>query len=137
MVKLDIVDEETAEFLEVATVVGVEESGIKSGDGFVELLLILDFIERRDGLSAGAKGEQHEGQQEQPEFEWIAIGYHRSSLSDRSSARDTGTTVGKFLYVRAARGTKQEANSSLRLPAAGRLGMTAFVQVNAWSDSRL
>ncbi len=97
MVKLNIVDEETAEFFEVATVVGIEKSGVESGDSFVELLLILDFIERRDGLGAGANGEQQDGQREKPEFGCIAIGSHRGSLSDRSAARGTGTTHGKFL----------------------------------------
>ena len=39
-------------------VVGVEEGGVESCDGAVEFLLILDFVERGDGLASGGEDKQ-------------------------------------------------------------------------------
>ena len=50
VVELDVFVDEGSELLEVAAVVGVEQRGIESGDGAVELLLVLNLVERRDGL---------------------------------------------------------------------------------------
>jgi hypothetical protein len=66
VVKLDIIDKEGTELLQIAAVVGVEEGGIERGDGLVQFGLGIDVLERRDRLSAGpdtADGEYREQQQ--------------------------------------------------------------------------
>src|SRR5262244_2933307 len=56
--------DEPAELIKVAAVVAVKQFRIERGDCFVELLLILDFVERRDGLGVGPS-HQHKAQTQQ------------------------------------------------------------------------
>jgi hypothetical protein len=67
VIELDVVREERRKLFEVATIVGIEESGIERGNGFVQLSLRFDVVERRHSLSAGARdanGEQEQTHEE-------------------------------------------------------------------------
>src|ERR1700730_13807823 len=50
VIELDVVINEWRELDEVALVVGVEERSVESGDGAVEVLLVLNLVERENAL---------------------------------------------------------------------------------------
>src|ERR1700681_1300833 len=59
VIELDVFVNEGSELVEIAFVVGVKQRGIESGDRAVELLLVLNLVERRDGLGEGRADEQN------------------------------------------------------------------------------
>lgn len=50
VIELDVVINEGRKLDEVAFVVGVEKRGVESGDGSVEVLLVLNLVERKNVL---------------------------------------------------------------------------------------
>lgn len=57
VIKLDVVDEERGELLQVTFVVGIEKRGVERGDGFVQFLLGFDVFESWDGLGVRLSNE--------------------------------------------------------------------------------
>lgn len=65
VIELYVFVDEGSELVEVAFVVGVEQRGIESGDRTVELLLVLNLVERRDGLGGCGTEKCEKDRQEQ------------------------------------------------------------------------
>src|SRR5256885_1627667 len=54
VIELDVVGEERRKLFEVAAIVGVKESAIERGNGFVQFGLRFDVVERQHSLSASS-----------------------------------------------------------------------------------
>ena len=65
VIKLDVVDEERGELLQITFVVGIEKRGIERGDSLVEFRLGFDVFEGWDGLGLCLDNEYGEKGQEQ------------------------------------------------------------------------
>lgn len=68
VIELDVVGEERRKLFQVAPIVGVEESCIKRGNGFVEFWLRFDVVERRHGLSANSRDTNCKQEQKHDDF---------------------------------------------------------------------
>jgi hypothetical protein len=79
VVKLDILDKERAELLQIATVVGVEQGSIQCGDGSSAWELM--FFQRGDSLSVGSDAAQGEDR-EQPQRFCSEDFLHETPFSD-------------------------------------------------------
>src|SRR5690349_24752633 len=65
VIELDVFGKKGRKLFQIAAIVGIKESGIERGNGFVQLCLRFDVVERRHSLSGGARDENCEQQQKQ------------------------------------------------------------------------
>ena len=63
VIKLDVVGKQRRKLFEVAAIVGIEESGIERGNGFIQFGLRFDVVERGYSLSAGSRDGDSEQEQ--------------------------------------------------------------------------
>ena len=76
MVKPDIVHQETTGFFKVATIVGIEEGSVESGDRFFKLLLVLDLVKLRHALGIAESGKERQSHQNERQLCRKENGFH-------------------------------------------------------------
>ena len=104
VVELNIVYEKGCELVKVAPVVSIEQRGIRSGAGAVEILLILNLVEREDVLCGRVLSSRvakkydrncharQDREQSQPSF-------HKISLSGKMSVVRVSTKGNSGMFL--------------------------------------